>query len=119
MYERLNRSAGPAVAYRLTRPLAREEMQQITRELEGTIAAEGNVRVLIDLQAFPYEDLGALWEDLKFDVRHGRNLDRLALLGGGEVEKWATRIFAALSFTKCRFFEHDQLEKAWKWLTES
>lgn len=119
MYERLNRSAGCALAYRFTNPLNRKEMKQVTDELEGTIATFGKVRVLIDLQAFPYEDLGALWEDLKFDVKHIRDLDRIALLGSGEIEKWATRIFATLTFTRCRFFEHEQLDRAWNWLTES
>jgi hypothetical protein len=119
MYERLNRAAGSALGYRITGKLDREEMRQITDELEGTIAAHGKVRVLIDLQTFPYGDLGALWEDLKFDVKHARDLDRIALLGGREIEKWATNIFAALTFTDCRVFEPEQLDRAWDWLTET
>lgn len=117
MYERLNRSTGSALAYRITRPLDREEMRQITDELAGTISARGKIRVLIDLRAFPYHDLEAFWEDLKFDVSHAGDLDRLALVGGGEMEKWATRIFGAFTLTQCRCFGEDELDPAWDWLT--
>ena len=117
MFERLNRSTDNAMAYRVTRPLSRDEVAQIRTELEGAISAAGKIRVLIDLQAFPYDDLGALWEDLKFDVTHIKDLERLALVGGGKLEEWSTRIFAALTFTRCRCFDADQVDAAWSWLT--
>lgn len=117
MYERLNRSTGSALAYRISRPLGREEMRQITDELTGTIAAHGKIRLLIDLRAFPYDNLEAFWEDLKFDVRHAGDLQRLALVGGGEIEKWATRIFGVLTLTQCRCFGQKELDPAWAWLT--
>ena len=118
MFERMNRSANSALAFRISRPLSREEVKTIADELEGTISARGKIRVLIDLQSFPYEDFGGLWEDLKFDVKHAADLERLALVGGGELEKWATRLFGALTITRCRCFGEDQLEGAWQWLIE-
>ena len=118
MFERMNRSNDSALAFRISRPLSREEVKTITDELEGTITARGKIRVLLDLQAFPYEDLGALWEDLKFDVRHAKDLERLAVVGADKLEEWATRIFGALTFTRCRCFDKDQVEDAWQWLTE-
>ncbi len=118
MYERLDRSNTSALAYRISRPLSREEASKIAAELAGTIAAKGKVRVLIDLEAFPYADLGGLWEDLKFDVKHMRDLERLALVGGGKLETAAVRLFGTLTSTKSRCFGDDQLEKAWNWLIE-
>lgn len=118
MYERLSRGSSSVLAYRITRPLSREEMHRIAIELEGTIAVSGKIRVLIDLQSFPFADLGGLWEDLKFDVKHIRDLERLALIGGGDVEKWGARIFSALTFTRCRCFGEGELEEAWQWLSE-
>jgi len=118
MYERLNLSAEGALAYRVTRPLSRTEIEKITSELEGAINASGKIRVLIDLQAFPYADLGAFWEDLKFDIGHARDLQRLALVGGNELEKWSLRIFGVLTLTTCRCFPAEQLDAAWNWLNE-
>jgi len=118
MYERLNRIADNAVAYRIIRPLDKDEMRTITSEIEGMIATCDRLRILIDLHAFPYADLKSFWEDLRFDIKFARNLERFALVGGGEVEKWATKIFAALTITKCRCFKAGQLDDAWAWLTE-
>jgi len=118
MYERLNKSAKNAMAYRISQPLSRIEVREMVAEIEGEISASGKIRVLIDLQSFPYAELGAFWEDLKFDVSHAREIERFALVGGGEVEKWSARIFGALSWTKCRCFETGQVEEAWSWLTD-
>jgi len=117
MYERLNRNAERAVAYRITRPLTQEEMYQITSELEGTIEANGKIRVLIDLQAFPYANLEALWADLKFDVKYIKDIERLALVSSSEIEKWSARIFSALTLTSCRCFKEGEVDEAWNWLT--
>lgn len=117
MYERLDKSTPSALGYRITDKLGREEVRQITDELEGAIHASGQIRVLLDLQAFPYRDLNAFWEDLKFDVKYAGNFERLALVGGGETEKWAVKIFGKLTSTDCRFFKEGQIEQAWNWLT--
>lgn len=118
MYERLNCSTDTAVAYRIDHKLSREEAKEITDELVGTIRAAGKpIQVLIDLQSFPYADLGALWEDLKFDVKHAGDLERFALVGSGKTEEWATRIFGLLTRTECRCFPAGQVDEAWEWLT--
>ncbi len=118
MYERLNRSSGNALGYRITRPLDQQEVDQITDELEGTFSVHGKLRLLIDLQSHPHEDLKALWEDLKFDFRHFSDIERLALVGGSDLEKWSTRAFGFLTFTDCRCFSRDQMTAAWNWLLE-
>lgn len=118
MYERLNLTADNALAYRISRPLTSDEMHRIANELQGSIANSGKIRVLIDLQSFPYADLTSFWEDLKFDVKFAQNINRLALVGGSKIEQWAARIFATLSVTKCRCFPSGQLDQAWAWLTE-
>jgi len=118
MYERLNLVSDNALAYRIIRPLSKDEMHTITNELQGSIAGFGKIRVLIDLQSFPYADLSSFWEDLKFEVKFGKDIQRLALVGGDKVEQWAIRIFAILSFTGCRCFQEGQLDEAWAWLTE-
>lgn len=118
MYERLNCSTDKALAYRIDHKLSREEAKHIADELAGTIHATGGpIRVLIDLQSFPYAELGALWEDLKFDVKHASDLERFALVGDGKVEEWTTRVFCLLTRTECRCFGKGQLDEAWEWLT--
>ena len=119
MYERLNRNAENAVAYRISQPLTKDEITTIATELEGMMTAVGKIRVLFDLHAFPYADLMSFWEDLKFAIKHSKDLDRFVLVGGGKVEKWGTMIFGTLTFTECRCFDTSQLNEAWAWLIEN
>ncbi|MGK2904760.1 MAG: STAS/SEC14 domain-containing protein [Desulfuromonadales bacterium] len=118
MYERLNLASDNALAYRISQPLSKDEMHMITTELGGSISGFGKIRGLIDLQSFPYADLPSFWEDLKFDIKFAKDIQRLALVGGGKIEQWATMTFSTLSFTKCRCFQQGQLDEAWAWLTE-
>ena len=118
MYERLNKIATSAIAYRIVRPLNQEEMAKITAEIEAEINLNGKINLLIDLQVFPYAELGALWEDFKFDVRYAGKIERLALVGGGKVEKWSVLTFSALTSTTWRCFGEGQVDEAWEWLIE-
>ena len=118
MYERLNRSTENALAYRITTKLSTSEARQLTDELEGAISTAGKIRILIDLQAFPYGEMGALWEDLKFEFKYRKQIERLALAGGEEVRKWSSRIFVKLAGVKTGFFGPDQIDEAWQWLIE-
>lgn len=118
MYERLNRETEGAMGYRITRPLDAFEVSMIADEIEGAIEQSGAVRILIDLEAFPYQNLAAHWEDLKFDVRYAGQISKFALVGGGSLESWATRIFALLTRTESRRFAKGQTDAAWSWLIE-
>jgi hypothetical protein len=62
---------------------------------------------------------GALWEDIKFDIRHFADIERLALVG----EKRWQHGMATFSkpFTKAtiRYFERADAAEAPKWLAEA
>ncbi len=118
MYERLNRSTKTAYGYRITHQLSREEVRQLTDELEGAISAAGRIRILVELHGFPYSGIGALWEDFKFEVKYGMDIERLALVGDEDVQKWSHRLFGELVGTQTHYFGPDQLDNAWQWVTE-
>lgn len=76
-------------------------------------------RVLIELgPGFTGWTLGALWRDLKFDVEHRREFDRIAVVGDKEWEKWGTEASAPLFPGEMRFFETGAASDAEAWLRE-
>ncbi len=117
MYERLNRSTENALAFRITESLSRDEVRALAEELKKAIEAAGKIRVLLELKAFPYGDLGALWEDFKFEIRHAPDIEYLALVGDEDVEKYSHRLFGELIATNIHYFVHDEVDEAWAWLT--
>jgi hypothetical protein len=64
-------------------------------------------------------DAGGLWEDIKFDVRHYGDIERLAMIGD---KKWKNGMASFCKpFTKAtiRYFDHAESAEARKWLGES
>jgi len=60
--------------------------------------------------------LGALWQDIKFDLRHFKQIVRIALVGETKWQEWMSAICVPFTTGEIRFFHHDQLEAARGWL---
>jgi len=117
MYARLPQSTDSTLGYEI-RQITRDEVIKLEHEIEQAISKHGKIRVLLDLRPFPYADVGAFWEDVKF-ARHAKGIERAAVIGDRQWEKWATRIFGALSGTATRYFERSDAQRAWEWLGQS
>jgi len=88
-------------------------------EFERLVRQHGKLRVLFDMAGFHGWDASALWEDIKFDVKHFSDIERLAMIGE---KKWrhGMAIFCK-PFTKAtvRYFDHADAPEARKWLGEA
>jgi hypothetical protein len=88
-------------------------------EFERLIQLNGKMRVLFNLAGFDGWEAGALWEDIKFDVKHFADIERLALVGDN---KWQHRMaMFCKPFTKAtiRYFDRADAAKARVWLKEA
>ncbi len=78
--------------------------------------AEGPLRVLIRLEDFSGWEIEAAWKDLKFDIRHGSDLGRIAVLGETTLEEWGTKLSAPFIGADMKFFPIDREDDAMAWL---
>ena len=60
--------------------LSQEDYDHFVPEVDRLIR-EGKIRLLFEMQDFHGWEAGALWEDIKFDVKHFGDIERLALVG--------------------------------------
>ena len=74
-------SAAQILEVRLTGTLVADDYARIVPDIERRIRDVGKLRLLVIMHDFHGWNAGALWEDLKFDVRHFADIDRLALVG--------------------------------------
>ncbi|MDX1593768.1 MAG: STAS/SEC14 domain-containing protein [Gammaproteobacteria bacterium] len=96
--------------------LTRSDYDQALPVLERLLDTHGKLRFLITLEEFAGFELGALWEDLKFDVRYRDHFGRMAVVGDRRWEEWGTR-FSGLFFSdEVRFFYADQADAALEWV---
>lgn len=103
---------------RLSGTLNKDDYEQFIPAIENAITAHGKIRLLIELADFKGWTLPAMWEDLKFDVKHYADVERIAILGHTQ---WA-RAMATLSkpFTAAtvRYFDTSEISEAEQWINE-
>ena len=61
----------------VTGKLVRADYEHFVPEFERLLRLHGKLRVLFDMTGFQGWDAGAMWEDIKFDVKHFGELMRV------------------------------------------
>ena len=76
----------------------------------------GTVPVVIE-PALQFEgwDLGGLWRDLKFDVRHKDSFGRIAIVGDSNWEERGTKLSDPPFRAEMKFFQPSEHRTAEKW----
>ena len=77
MIEILERGSGKVFGMKVSGKLLHRDYQQFVPMLEKLIEEHGSVRCLIEMTDFHGIELRALWDEIKFDVRHARQIERL------------------------------------------
>jgi hypothetical protein len=61
----------------------------------------------------------ALWEDIKFDVKHFSDIERIAMVGERKWQKGMATFCKPFTTAKVRYFERSDLEAAREWIGEA
>jgi hypothetical protein len=109
-------AGGKIVIIRLTGKLRREDYQRFVPEVERLIRQHGKLRLLVQMHDFHGWTAGALWEDLKFDLKHFRDIERLALVGDKTWEQGMAWFCKPFTSATIRYFDQKAADEAWKWI---
>ena len=96
--------------------LTREDYARLLPELEKILEKFESLRFFIRLRDFEGIEAGAVWEDLKFDVKHSDQYGRSAIVGSNRWEKWATQIANLFFSAEMKFFPEEDREQGWVWV---
>lgn len=112
----LEQSVGNVIAIQASGKLTHEDYELLLPTVKEVIQKHGKVRFWIELIDFHGWEPRASWDDLKFDVQHGSNYERCAIVGESKWQEWMTKL--SKPFFTIKFFNEDQREQAWQWLLE-
>ncbi len=98
--------------------LVKEDFPQFTAEFDRQMAKQGKLHVLADLTQFHGWDVGGLWEEVKFDVRHIASMERLAVVSDETWQRALTTAARPLLPAKTKFFHVAERAQARQWITE-
>jgi len=96
--------------------LSRDDYRQLVPGIEEQIWKHGKLRVLVYMQDFHGWTVGALWEGIKFDVKHMNDLQRIAFVGDQRWESAMSTFCKPFTSAEIRYFQPSQIEEARAWL---
>jgi hypothetical protein len=109
-------STGRVLEVRVTGKLTKESYQEFVPAVDEQIKEHGKLRILFVMLEFHGWTAGAMWEDLKFDLKHWKDIERLAIVGDKKWEKGMATFCKPFTKAQIRYFDIRQLEDARQWL---
>ena len=109
---------GKVLVIGLSGKLAREDYDHFTPEVERAVKAHGKVRMLVRMHDFHGWTAGALWEDIKFDLKHFAHVERLALVGDERWEHGMAVFCKPFTTAAVRYFDEGRADEADAWVHE-
>jgi hypothetical protein len=117
MLELHEEADGKILVANLNGTLTKEDFQIFLPKAERLIKAHGKIRVLCQMLDFRGWELGALWEDVKLDLKHFADVERLAIVGHHKWEAGMAIFCKPFTNSKVRHFDlrDSQLAEEWIW----
>lgn len=109
---------GKILRVRCTSKLSKDDYHRFTPMVEELMDQHGKIRILLELHDFHGWTAGALWEDLKFDMKHFSDIERLAIVGETQWERGMAVFCKPFTSAKIRFFEQADRADAIEWLKQ-
>jgi hypothetical protein len=100
----------------VTGKLSHEDYQSFVPAFEHLVAKQGKIRVLFEMVDFHGWSAGALWDDVKFDLSHFSDIERLALVGDKQWEHGMSAFCRPFTTASIRFFHVSAVQEARAWL---
>jgi hypothetical protein len=109
---------GNLIVVHVSGKLEAADYEHFVPEFEKLVRQHGKLRVLFSMVGFHGWEAGALWDDIKFDMKHGSDIERLAMVGEKKWQQGMAAFCKPFTKAKIRYFDHAEEAEARKWLEE-
>lgn len=96
--------------------LTKEDYERFVPAVENMIREHGKIRVLFEMHDFHGWEVAALWEDLKFELKHFSDVERLAMVGERKWEKGMAVFCQPFTTAESRYFDSSEVDLAKQWV---
>jgi len=107
---------GSALEVEVQGKLDRSDYSEFAPQIDAAIKASGQLRILVKLDGFGGMTAGALAEDIRFDLSHYGDFEKIAVVGDRRWEEWLTAICKPFTVAELRYFDIGDIEQAEEWL---
>lgn len=110
------RDGGKVLEVGVSGKLTHGDYEHFVPAFERLAKQHGKIRVLFEMTDFHGWDAGALWDDIKFDLKHFADIERLAMVGNKKWEQGMSVFCRPFTTATIRYFDHAAIEDARTWL---
>lgn len=107
---------GKILEVKLSGKLHKDDYVKFVPLVERLIGQHGKIRMLVEMHDFHGWDMGALWEDIKFDMKHFKDIERLALVGESKWEAGMAAFCKPFTTAEIRYFYTKDIAEARRWI---
>jgi hypothetical protein len=109
-------AGGKILKVKISGKLTKEDYQRFVPDVERLIKDHKKIRILLQMHDFHGWEMGALWEDIKFDVKHFSDIERLAMVGDSKWEAGMAAFCKPFTKAKIQYFDEKKLDEAAEWI---
>lgn len=109
------RLEGGAIVMRASGTLTKGDYETCVPELERALK-EGKLRVLVIADELKGWTPSGLVEELKFDVRHHADFEKVGVVGDQKMVEWGTKLSKPFFSGEVKTFRESELEAAMSWI---
>jgi hypothetical protein len=110
---------GRVLEVELTGKLTADDYQQFVPVVERLIRQHGKIRMLVNMHDFHGWSSGALWQDIKFDLKHFSDIERVAMIGENKWQHGMAVFCKPFTAAEVRYFDRSAIDEAQAWLAST
>ena len=120
MIEIMPESEGKTLVVKATGTLTAQDYEEVfIPQLNQRLEKFGKIRVLMYLaENFTGWELSAAWDDAVFGVKHRHDFEKIAVVGGQQWVKWATKLGGYFVDGQVVTYASDEFQDAVNWLKQ-
>jgi hypothetical protein len=118
MIEILEQTQGNVIATKASGKLSAEDYAQLLPIMESVLKTHPKFRWYFEMENFKGWEFEAFWDDLKFDIKHFNNFEKVAMVGDSTWEKWITQLMKPFTKAEVKYFSLSQKQEALDWIKQ-
>ena len=116
MIEILTKGEDNTVAIKMTGELTAKDYEPVVSLLENKIRNFGKINLYCEIEGLDDVETGAIWKDLKFDLKHLNDFEKVAMVGDKQWLEWSSKFAKPFTSAEVRYFDETEKAKAMEWI---